>query len=166
MGRRLTGRLFAKLMDVLGEELMSINEGFKITSEFLIAVLLWVDDVVSFVKGPENQKRMLEIIHEFAIKHKLKWGNSKCGIMRVGKHKKGQEKWNLGDQEIQESDVYKYLGDEITSDGKNKKNISARMNKLAMTTVSINTIATNEIMNKIQLTPALTFFKGPSEICC
>ena len=149
-GSRLTGRLFAKLMDVLSEELISTNEGFKITNEFLVAVLLWVDDVVSCVEGPENQEKMLKRIHEFAVKHKLKWGSSKCKIMKVGRHKKGEDKWSLGDQVIQESSVYKYLGDEISNDGKNKKNINARKNKLTATTVTINTIATNEILNKIE----------------
>ena len=26
-------------------------------------------------------------IHQFAIRHKIKWGREKCNVMRVGKHK-------------------------------------------------------------------------------
>ena len=43
-GSRLTGRMFAKMMDLLTEEMT--DKGFKITEEFLIAVLLWVDKVL------------------------------------------------------------------------------------------------------------------------
>ena len=41
-------------------------------------------------------------------------------VMKVGNHKKGQEKekWTLGELQIEETDSDR---DEITSDGKNKK---------------------------------------------
>ena len=80
-GSRLTGRMFAKMMDTLAEELQ--GEGFQVTPEFIIAVLLWVDDVVSSAVGEVDQKSILEKINKFAIKHK----QEKCNVMRVGKHK-------------------------------------------------------------------------------
>ena len=58
-GSRLTGRMFGKLMDLLAEEMEAEKEGFKFTADFMIAVLLWVDDVVSSVEGVENQKNMI-----------------------------------------------------------------------------------------------------------
>ena len=85
-GSRLTGRMFAKMMDTLAEELLPTNEGFKFNDDFIIAVLLWVDDVVSCVDGTDKQLQMLDKIAEFAIKHKVKWGASKCKVMRIGKH--------------------------------------------------------------------------------
>ena len=85
-GSRLTGRMFSKMMDTLAEELGPTGEGFQITTNFIIAVLLWVDDVVSCVEGATNQEKMLKRIADFAIKHKLRWGASKCKVMRVGKH--------------------------------------------------------------------------------
>ena len=95
-GSRLTGRMFAKLMDLLSEELLDTREGFKIDKDFLIAVLLWVDDVVSAVEGAENQQKILNRISEFAIKHKLKWGAAKCHVMPVGKSAYVAQKWKLG----------------------------------------------------------------------
>ena len=77
-GSRLTGRMFSKMMDLLAEELQETDEGFQITPEFILAVLLWVE-------GEENQTKILERVHQFAIKHKIKWGQEKCKVMRVGK---------------------------------------------------------------------------------
>ena len=56
------------------------------SEDFLIDVLLWVDDVVSCREGKINQEQMLNKLAEFAIKHKLKWGQAKCKVMKVGKH--------------------------------------------------------------------------------
>ena len=149
-GSRLTGRMFAKMMDVLTDELH--GKGFKVNENLLIAVLLWVDDVVSCAVGVDAQKEILQVISDFAIKHKITWGQEKCKVMRVGKHKdtkKGQE-WQAGDLSIQETDKYKYLGDIITSDGKNRENLYSRKAKLQCTTININTIAASEVMYQIE----------------
>ena len=71
-GSRLTGRMFSKMMDTMATELSGM--GIKITEEILIAVLLWVDDVISFTEGETAQLEILQAINEFAIKHKIKWG--------------------------------------------------------------------------------------------
>ena len=56
-GSRLTGRMFAKLMDLLAEELNEAKDGFEISEDFIVAVLLWVDDVISSVEGTEEQEK-------------------------------------------------------------------------------------------------------------
>ena len=53
-GSRLTGFMFAKQMDLLAEELTAAKEGFKLSDEFIIAVLLWVDDVLSMAEGEDE----------------------------------------------------------------------------------------------------------------
>ena len=52
--------------------------------------------------------------------------------------------------QIQETKQYKYLGDIITNDGKNSGNIDSRQKKLRATTISINTIASGEVLNRIE----------------
>ena len=73
-GSRLTGRMFAKLMDTLAEELD--GEGFTVNELLTIAVLLWVDDVISCINGEENQEDMLQKLHEFALRHRLYGGKA------------------------------------------------------------------------------------------
>ena len=149
-GSRLTGRMFAKMMDLISEELDETDLGFKITEDFLIAVLLWVDDVISCTEGKISQQQMLDKLNDFATKHKLKWGQAKCKIMKVGKHDKTTDEWKLGEMKIEETDKYRYLGDVITPDGKNFENIQSRKNKVQATTVNINTIASSETLHNIE----------------
>ena len=111
---------------------------------------MWVDDVVTCTEDTSNQKNALEEIDEFAVKHKLEWGAHKCKVMRVGKHHERATKWNLGNLHIEETTQYRYLGDEITSNGKNIENIKSRRQKLQGTTASINTIASNEVLNRVE----------------
>ena len=58
--------------------------------------------------------------------------------------------WKLGELSIEETTEYKYLGDIITSDGKNSQNLRSRNAKLQATTVTINTIASSEVLHKIE----------------
>ena len=153
-GSRLTGRMFAKMMDTLAEDLQPTKEGFKFNNDFIISVLLWVDDVVSCVEGTENQLLMLPKIADFAIKHKLRWGASKCKVMRIGKHRDPPRHWELGELEIQETESYKYLGNLITNDGKNAKNLDERKRKLAASTTTINAIAETAVLRSIE-TPVI-----------
>ena len=149
-GSRLTGRMFSKLMDTLAEEIEPTGEGFCVNESLTIGCLLWVDDVVSCVEGQNNQEKMLDRVANFAIKHKLTWGADKCKVMRIGQHKNEKRKWKLGELEIDEADEYKYLGDIITNNGKNTKNLEARKNKAFAATSGINSIAGTSILRKIE----------------
>ena len=149
-GSRLTGRKFSKTMDTMAEDMIENQEGFQLVPSFKIPVLLWVDDVVSCTEGKTNQNNVLKKVDEFAVKHKLEWGAHKCKVMRVGRHKEKSTEWQLGRLQINETSQYKYLGDEITSNGKNTENIKARKQKLQGTIASINTIASNEVLSRIE----------------
>ena len=152
-GSKLTCRMFSKLMDLISEYIKDNNLGIKITEELMIGVLLWVDDVITCVEGEANLNKILEILDNFAKDHKLKWGIEKCKVMPIGNHSK-KEEWNFGEEKIQKCESYKYLGDIITNNGKNKENIADRKRKAVATTISINTIAGNEILNRME-TPVL-----------
>ena len=80
-------------MDTLAEELHNSREGFEISDKLIIAVLLWVDDILSCVDGEKEQEEILEKVHEFALKHHLVWSQSKCKVMRIGKHTDGPRDW-------------------------------------------------------------------------
>merc|ERR1712228_599888 len=127
-GSRITGRLFSKMMDVLSEELQPSGMGFHLSEALHIIILLWVDDVLTFAIGEDEQEAILQRVDEFARKHKLQWGHAKCNVMRIGHHSMNQGKrtWNLGSMPIEETTTYRCLGDHISNDGKNKKNIEAK----------------------------------------
>ena len=137
-------------MDMLQEEIEPTGEGYKINDELTIAYLLWVDDVISCVEGNENQEEILKRVDDFAIRHKLKWGAAKCRVMRIGKHKEEEKDWNLGDVTIKEADTYRYLGDVISRDGKNVKNIEARKHKMTISVAAVNAIAASDALKYIE----------------
>ena len=58
-GSRLTGRMFSKLIDLLAEDFIKSGEGFTLTKDLIIPILLWVDDVVTLIEGKENQETSL-----------------------------------------------------------------------------------------------------------
>ena len=151
-GSRITGRLFSKLMDILSEELTPTDMGYRLSNDLLIVVLLWVDDVLTCAVGEDEQENILKRVDEFAKKHRLQWGQAKCNVMRIGVHNKSQEKkiWKLGSMTIDETTSYKYLGDVITNDGKNMKNIESRKTKTYATTININSIASTEVLRGIE----------------
>ena len=155
-GSRLTGRLFSKMMDTLSEELHTKDYGLELAGGLTINTLLWVDDVLTIAKDEPSQVKTLEIVNEFAIKHKLKWGQEKCKVMRIGEHgKKTKERqWDLGSMRIDETKEYRYLGDVISNNGKNMANLESRKQKMQITTANINSIATSEILRNIE-TPVL-----------
>ena len=143
-GSKVTG-----MMDLLAEEIIASGEGFNPTKDFIIGILLQIDDVISCVKGIENKKKMLERVDRFAKDHKLKWGVEKCKVVKLN-NQEGITEWNLSDTKIQECESYTYLGDKNTCDGKNTENIASRKNKINVSTVSINTIASSEALYKIE----------------
>ena len=149
-GSRLTGRQFAKMMDMLAEDLMNDEKGFRLTDTFRIAVLLWVDDVVSCVEGRKNQQEILNRLDEFAVKHRLEWSASKCRVMRIGKRNTPTVQWKLGNLIIQETNQYKYLGDDVTYNGRHNETIKSRKQKTQAATATINTIASSDVINKVE----------------
>ena len=149
-GSRTTGRMFAKTMDKLPEKLISDEKGFAVSPTFKIPALAWVDDLVSCVETDENQIEVMDEVDEFGVKHKLEWGAAKCKVMRVGKHEASPKEWKLGQMSLSETTQYRYLGDEVTSNGKNTENIKIRKQKLRATIATINTIASNEVLNQVE----------------
>ena len=149
-GSRNTGRLFSKLMDMLAKESLDGDKGFNVFENLVIPMLLWVDDVTTFANGHTEQLKILDRIDQFAKDHKIRWGREKCQVMRVGKHgSDNSNEWKIGEMPINETEAYKYLGDIVTNDGKNKKNLEARQNKATTSTISIKTLASNEMFKEV-----------------
>ena len=137
------------MMDDIAEEMISDpNMGIHLGGE-KIPCLLFVDDSLSLAEGYDQQEATLQKFDEFAIKHKLEWGQQKCKTMEVGTHKEKRKEWSLGDKKIERCDVYQYLGEMISRDGRNEKNLRARFDKVKMAVRSIITCRNNAIFQNI-----------------
>ena len=84
-----------------------------------IPALLYMDDATTFAEGYAQQEETLKAADEFAVKHKLEWGEEKCKTMEVGGHKEEKKVWKLGEKTITKCESYKYLGEKIHRNGKN-----------------------------------------------
>ena len=150
-GGKIMTTTFAKLTDMLSEELILDHEmGVKI-GQTRIPGLLFVDDVVTAAEDHDRQQKTLKLVDEYAMKYSLKWGVDKCAVMEVGRHANMEKTWKLGDESIQHQDDYKYLGDIICRDGRNTKNIIQRTNKIKVSTCSIITCGSYDVMMRIEL---------------
>ena len=148
-GGKIIVTLFSRLMDALTEEMSNDHKvGINIDGKELND-LLYVDDALTFAEGKQQQEDTLERVSEFAIKHKLKWGPSKCNVLELGRHTNTKNEWNLGDKKIKGADSYKYLGDYIHRKGCNKQNIEERGKKLKHSTMEIILCGTSQTMRKM-----------------
>ena len=159
-GSSITGRCFSKQMDGLSEESINVHEEKLVINDHLsIGCLEFVDDVASVTCGIKNQLSILNKIDEFAMKNKLEWGESKCKVMQVGRKTKIPEHWKLGEKLIGNTKSYKYLGDILTDDNKNKQNLISRENRLNATTRQINATASSEVMRGIETKAILELYE-------
>ena len=150
-GGKLMVPMYAKTMDSAAEELNEAPDiGIKIGDQ-KIPALIFMDDLGSMAEGYEQQERTLKAIHEFGVKHKIEWGQDKCKVMEVGKHKEHKKEWKLGEKTIENCESYKYLGEIITRDGSNDENLKARFNKVKGTVRAINTCGKGKIMKRIEV---------------
>ena len=86
-GGKIMVPMYAKSIDTLAEDMEADPTiGMQIQT-CRIPALLFMDDVVTFAEGYSQQKRTLEVIHEFGVKHQIEWGVDKFKAMEVGSHK-------------------------------------------------------------------------------
>ena len=150
-GGKNFGFLFAKMMDVMAEE-MEKDPIFGVKfEELVIALLEWVDDVATFAIGSEQQKQTMAHVNDFAVRHKLKWGKEKCKVMEVGNGGYVNKEWDLGKMKIDSCTDYKYLGDWIMRNGSNKKNLEEREGKVMAATRKIISLCGTEVIKNIQM---------------
>ena len=129
-GGKLMVPMFAKHMDTIIEELEEDKNDIGIeVREQKIPALLFMDDLTSLAKGYTQQEDTLKAIHGFGVKHRIEWGEEKCKVMEIGKHKEERSEWKLGDKTIGNCNTYKYLGEILSRDGSNNENLTARFNK-------------------------------------
>ena len=150
-GGKNFGFLFAKMMDVLAEDVAKDEKVGVRIENLLLAALEWVDDVVTFAVGDEQQKLTMNHVDQFAVKHKLKWGRDKCNVMEVTSGKHTERKWNLGNLEIDSCTQYKYLGDWVMCNGSNKKNFEDREVKVMTVTRKIIAMCGTDVIRKIHM---------------
>ena len=101
----LSPTLFSILMADLANMLEYSNIGANISSK-LINCLLFADDVVLIAESPEELQELLNISNTW----NLKFNPKKSKILITGNKINKEGTWKLGNEPIEETGEYKYLG--------------------------------------------------------
>jgi hypothetical protein len=79
-------------------------------SSDIINCLLLADDIVLMGKSEQELQTLLYITARFASKWNLKFNSKKSKVMVIGKTIDKLKRWDLGNDQIEEENVYMYLG--------------------------------------------------------
>ena len=101
--------LFSVLMNDLVSMLSEQNLGVNLASD-IINCLLFADDIVLMGKSEQELQTLLNITARLASKWNLKFNSKKSKVMVIGKKIDKLKRWDLGNDHIEETNVYKYLG--------------------------------------------------------
>ena len=80
----------------------------------------------------------------------------------MGKKNISPKSWPLGEEQIESTTSYKYLGDIICRDGTNTENVKKRAEKLVPQATAIIASASNEVMKKVEVRTLLKLHESIS----
>ena len=141
--------LCSKQIDTIGQECLEEEKyTYKYKGEVDIPPLAMVDDLISVSECGYRTTMVNSYLKSKTNSKKLQFGTSKCKKIHVGKYceqfkcqelsvdsweeievkDKLEDCW-MGEEPIEEANEEKYIGDIIDKDGKNIKNIKARVDK-------------------------------------
>jgi hypothetical protein len=89
--------------------LSELNLEVNLASD-IINCLLFADDIVLMGKSEQELQILLNITARFASKWNLQFNLKKSKVMVIGKKIYKPKRWDLGNYQIEETNVYKYLG--------------------------------------------------------
>ena len=103
--------LYALMMDEINKDLMEADKGIMIpNTDCKIPSLLWMDDVVLIENEGKKSQDLLNITDHTSKKYHVEFGMPKTKYIRTSKKKDNLE-LKLGNQHIEETDKYTYLGE-------------------------------------------------------
>ena len=96
-------------MNDLVSMLSEHNLGVNLASD-IINCLLFANDTVLMGKSEQELQTLLNITARFASKWNLNFNLKKSKVVVIGKKIDKLKRWDLGNDRIEETNVYKYLG--------------------------------------------------------
>ena len=119
--------LFSIFIDGLAEEVKKVG-GVKY-GEIVVSLLLFADDIVLIAEDDRMLQDMLEVVYQYSKKYRFRFNKDKSNVMIFGKRKIGEEKYRLGESELQRVGNYKYLGLMLDKNFRWKKHLEKILEK-------------------------------------
>ena len=141
---------YATLIDEIAKNIDQEKIGCKQgMTDKKIGCLLWMDDVVLIAENTEDMHKMLKITHDTAQRYRIKFGEEKTKIMRIGKG--AMDNFILGNINIGQTDKYKYLGYMLNEKANSQDHIQALKGKAEIAFQTIQSITGNMNLRNIHM---------------
>lgn len=116
-GSALSPLLFSVFINGVVEEWKRAGLGV-VVGDRAVAGLLIADDIVLIAPSTHELQRALDIMDEYARKHRFRFNASKCAVVACATQSETGVPWSLQGESIPEARHYKYLGVVFQSNGK------------------------------------------------
>ena len=110
-GDSISPTIFAFFINDLAEGLKRLHKGIKLNN-LEICCLLYADDIMLMSETEEDMQAMLDFVHEWCRKWRLRINNAKSNVVHF--RNKGKEcstfGFHTGDHSVEYANVYRHLG--------------------------------------------------------
>ena len=127
-GCPLSPVLFSIYMNELKKIIKERKLGISIFNT-QIGSLFWADDVVLIGESAHDLEQLLDATSNFSKQWKLNFNLEKSNVLIVGQRVNKFRKWKLGEDFINETDKYKYLGTIISRKNNDNEHINEVIKK-------------------------------------
>jgi len=143
-GGNISPDLYKLYSETLATEIERLNVGVKIGRR-LISVLMYADDVILLASNPKGTQLLLDSVTKFGYDFQVKFNPDKTNVMiETSRNEWKSTTFKLCGKDIVQSTQIKYLGNEITSNGKARPHIEKRKTK---SLAALGNLRSNGILN-------------------
>ena len=142
--------MYATLMDEIAKEVKARNLGINIGQGAKIGCLLWMDDVALISENREELQEMLDITQEMGTRYRIKFGEEKSKILKIGKQLPDAE-FYLGDMKLGYCEKYKYLGTTFSTQNNMDEHVKESRRKAEAAYNTAMTIAGSVNLKNIEM---------------
>ena len=142
---------YANLIDEIAKELQEMEVGNQnLWNTPTPGCLLWMDDVALIHNDKEELNKMLSITNDIANRYHIKFGKDKSQILTIN-NKNPTSDTLIGNQILDPTETYKYLGMTMNSKGNLEDHIKKTKGKTEAALQTILSLAGNDEFHNIEM---------------
>ena len=113
----------------------------------------WMDDIALIRNDPKELHELLNITNEITDRYHIEFGSAKSKILKIG-NKTTEPDIYLGENQLEYTDNYKYLGEILNYKGNKEDHIIQSDRKTEAAYLTILIVLGNQYFNNISLETA------------
>ena len=112
----LSPTLFSLYTKELAARMRRMNAGVRVGND-RVCVLLYADDVVVMSESADELQSLLDVVGQYGRDFGVKFSSEKSKVMVVNRSEDENSIWRLGENVLEQTGEYKYLGVCMSADG-------------------------------------------------